>query len=108
MTKRLFTLAVALTLSSPTFAGVRVVFAEEIRTKGAKQPGFVVRRIDIDGSRFRIASPEPNPVFETSLDDGATTFLGSDRTKTQSPLARDKNGHLGPLTFSVEDEKINV
>jgi hypothetical protein len=86
-TKPLLALAGLFTFSDSAVADVRVELADSITQTSAKQPASHARwtrRLEIDGPRFRIVSPDG--VVETSLDDGATTFFGTDRTKSEKRL----------------------
>lgn len=98
------------------FPGVRVEVVQSSSTTSATQPerrGQGTRTIEIDGSRFRIIGIGGGVGNETSLDDGATTFFGSDRTKTQTPLTASTSGHIGAagsagVDVSLENEKLTV
>ncbi len=60
----------------------------------------------IDGTSFRSTSGHGQ--LESSVDDGTTTFFGTDRSVTQSPLVEPPPDLTAPITARFDDERLVV
>ena len=103
--KKIVGFLIALTLSHRASAGVRADYQFSSNTSNGRSGGGQVA-LEIDGSRFRIVRAHGQ--IETSLDDGATTFFGRDRTVIQTPLATETDAISLPMKARLEDEKITI
>jgi hypothetical protein len=83
---------------TPQIAAAGVSVEIEAFPLAAKSTNIVA---EIDGQRFRIRRSNGN--FETSLDDGRTSYFGADSATTQSRLVAEDGSIFAPIKGWVED-----
>lgn len=103
MKKILLTSMATVVFWTPQIAAAGVSVEIESFPLAAKSTNIVA---EIDGQRFRIRRSNNN--FETSLDDGRTSYFGADSATTQSRLTAEDGSIFAPIKGWIEDEKVSI